>query len=94
METETQLSPTQQQVKNTRSRLGYTLRRVADAIEVSPQVVSQWEQGEGEPSSKLVKRMLLCPDPGIKQMGLELYYLKIHPIATLAADVAATTESA
>ena len=46
-----------ERIKEQRKKLRYTQRQLADKINVSPQVISNWERGYTEPSSEDIKKL-------------------------------------
>ncbi|MFJ7916075.1 MULTISPECIES: helix-turn-helix domain-containing protein [unclassified Lysinibacillus] len=46
-----------ERIKEHRKKLRYTQRQLADKINVSPQVISNWERGYTEPSPEDIKKL-------------------------------------
>lgn len=71
------------EIRAARERRGWSQAQLADAVDVSPRSVGNWERGESVPKNRAARlRMVLNPEPGTGNP------LDAYSTAELLAEVA------
>lgn len=91
MQTQHELTDTHRAIATARAAQKLTTREFAAALDVSQNAVYQWENGLAEPTQERVQSWLGDERAWVKQLGLQVFFVKFGPMIATAVGTDAPT---